>query len=215
MSNTVSEKCGRPFIRAIRPWIILSLLLVRPCQAAVPLQTDTSAQVSEAVSLFPREPKLARKQLIELGPPAFSSILRMIRDDSGLGTIKKTFLIDVIARNKTRESGSALIELLTDSDAYVRGLAVSSLGKRSYRPAVPHLVKMLDDKGVFVTTIKTDPERGEPVLVRDKATEALQTITRMKLGQKDGTADGGRKGESVAAVVAQAACQVNESRSQD
>jgi hypothetical protein len=122
--------------------------------------------------------------LLELGPSAFSSILLMIRGDSGLGTIKKTFLIDVIARSKTRESGSAMIALLTDSDPYVRGLAVSYLGKRRYRPAMAHLVALLDDKGVFVTTIKTDPEREEPELVRDKAIEALEAITRMKLTPK-------------------------------
>jgi hypothetical protein len=157
--------------------VLASALLIYVGVLAVNCQDDLGAQVMQAVSLFPSAPQAARKQLRELGPSAFPYVLQMIRDDGGLGTIKKTFLIDVIARSRTEQSASALIELLTDRDPYVRGLAVSYLGKRKYGAAIPHLVKLLDDKGVFVTRVRTDPDREDPVLVRDKAIEALQAIT--------------------------------------
>lgn len=76
------------------------------------------------------------------------------------------------------------MDLLADSDPYVLGLAVSYLGKRRYRPVIPHLIKLLDDRGVFVTTIQTDPDREEPELVRDKAMEALQAITGTRMDMR-------------------------------
>jgi HEAT repeat protein len=123
------------------------------------------------------QPKAARREFERMGAPAFPHILRAIRDDNGLGPIKKAFLVDVIGKSRTKEAPSALTELLSYSDPFVRGLAVSHLGKRKYKQAIPYLVKLLDDKDVFVTNIKTDPERSEPVLVRDSAMEALQAIT--------------------------------------
>ena len=85
---------------------------------------------------------------------------------------------------RRRRPLSALVELLAESDPYVRGLAISYLCKRRYRAAVPHLIKLLDDRGVFVTTIKTDPDREEPELVRDKAMEALQAITGKRMSMR-------------------------------
>ena len=159
MSNMVINDSARSADRAERLLLSLSMLFVCLSRSALGGQGDLSAQVSKAVNLFSSSPKLARKELRDLGPAAFPYLLRIIREDRGLGTIKKTLRIDAIARDKTGKSASALVDLLADSDPYVRGLAVSYLGKRRYRPAIPHLIKLLD-RGVFVTTIKTDPDRA-------------------------------------------------------
>jgi|GEM_PF-3497096 len=177
MSSIAMHIWGQSSARAMKILIVISVLFISVSQATVGRQNDVSARVSQVVALLPNEPKLARKHLLALGPSAFPYVLRIVREDAGLGMIKKTFLIDVIARSKTKQSGSALIELLTDTDPYVRGLAASYVDKRRYRAAVPHLIKLLDDKGVYVTQLQTDPERHEPVLVRDKVMEALQGIT--------------------------------------
>lgn len=180
----VTHVFARPAHRAMRLSLTLSLLFVCLSPNAFGGQDDLSAQVSKAVGLFSSSPTLARKELKELGPSAFPYLLRIIREDPGLGTIKKTLLIDAIARDETEKGASALVELLAESDPYVRGLAISYLGKRRYRPAISHLIKLLDDRGVFVTTIKTDPYREEPELVRDKAMEALQAITGKRMDRR-------------------------------
>lgn len=177
MSNMVIHVSARPTHRAMRLLLALSILFVCLSSNAFGAQDDLSAQVSKVVGLFSSSPTLGREQLKKLGPAAFPYLLCIIRDDRELGTIKKTLLIDAIARDETEKADSALVELLAESDPYVRGLAISYLGRRRYRPAVPNLIKLLDDRGVFVTTIKTDPYREEPELVRDKAMEALQAIT--------------------------------------
>jgi hypothetical protein len=180
----VTHVFARPAHRAMRLLLTLSLLFLCLSPNAFGGQDDLSAQVSKAVGLFSSSPTLARKELKELGPSAFPYLLRIIREDPGLGTIKKTLLIDAIARDETEKGASALVELLAESDPYVRGLAISYLGKRRYRPAISHLIKLLDDRGIFVTTIKTDPYREEPELVRDKAMEALQAITGKRMDRR-------------------------------
>lgn len=140
-------------------------------------QGDVATRVTRALDLMSHQPKAARRELQRIGAPAFPHILRAIREDDGLGPIKKAFLVDVIGKSRTKEAASALTELLSYSDPFVRGLAVSHVGKRRYKPAIPYLVKLLDDKNVFVTNMQTDPDRNEPVLVRDNAMEALQAIT--------------------------------------
>ena len=125
MSSIAMHIWGQSSARAMKILTVISVLFISVSQATVGRQNDVSARVSQVVALLPNEPKLARKHLLALGPSAFPYVLRIVREDAGLGMIKKTFLIDVIARSKTKQSGSALIELLTDTDPYVRGLAAS------------------------------------------------------------------------------------------
>lgn len=162
---------------SIRALINSSVILLCVGIPAHGFQGEIATRVTRAIDLMSHQPKAARREFERMGAPAFPHILRAIRDDNGLGPIKKAFLVDVIGKSRTKEAASALTEMLSYSDAFVRGLAVSHLGKRRYRPAIPYLVKLLDDRNVFVTNMQTDPDRNEPVLVRDNAMEALQAIT--------------------------------------
>lgn len=157
------------------------LLLFSVCLYPVKGQSDVRAQVSQSVRLIPLQPEVARKKLKRLGPSAFPDILRVISDDSGLGQIKKAFLINVIGGSRTKESGSALTVLLSDSDPFVRGLAVSYFGRRRDKAAIPQIVRLLNDKGIHLTQTRTDPASEESIFVRDKAIEALEAITRKKM----------------------------------
>lgn len=174
MVTTFAHQMSSSRIKALVGASVLLLCMGTPCPG---FQGDVATRVTRAIDLMSHQPKAARRELKKIGAPAFPHILRAIRDDSVLGPIKKAFLIDVIGKSRTQEAASALTELLSYSDAFVRGLAVSHLGKRRYKPAIPYLVHLLDDKEVFVTNMQTDPDRNEPVLVRDNAMEALQAIT--------------------------------------
>lgn len=158
-----------------------SLLLLSVSFHPVIGQNDVSTQVSQAIRLISLEPQVVRKEFRKLGPSAFPHILRAIGSDSGLDPIKKAFLIDVIGRSRAKESARTLIALLSDSDPYVRGLAASYFGRRKDKTAIAQLVRLLDDKGIYATRTRTDPVSEEPILVRDKAIEALEAITRSKM----------------------------------
>lgn len=142
------------------------------------INQDLKDSVRKAVDLpFPKAANESREQLLHFGPPATPFIAEAIRSDSKMNPIKKAFLVDVIVRITGEESVSALITLLSDDDPLLRGLGADSLGKRRSRSAIPNLIRLLSDHGVYKTVAYTDPASEHAVLVRDVAIESLQAVT--------------------------------------
>jgi HEAT repeat protein len=81
------------------------------------------------------------------------------------------------------EVDAALIQLLTDPSARIRGLIAEVLGVRCTRGAVPALVGCLSDTHeTDLVLVRTDLiPRQIPILVRDRAVWALEGITGQSL----------------------------------
>lgn len=75
-----------------------------------------------------------------------------------------------------------MIGFLSESDVYIRGLAVVYLGKRKLKTVIPYLIKLLNDKAVFVTFTTPPPPQVIKITVRDRAIEALESITGIQFG---------------------------------
>lgn len=161
------------------------MLAASVCESAADEpQDDLQAKVSQAISRpFPKEAEASRKQLLALGTPAIPFIAEAVRSSEYLTPIKKVFLIDVMAGIKGQQLGPALVSLLVDDDPLVRGQAAAHLGKQRLKAAIPHLINLLNDRGVYKTTVQTDPAAEQAVLVRDVAIEALQSATGIALAQ--------------------------------
>jgi hypothetical protein len=141
-------------------------------------QDDLKTKVRKIIELpFPKDAEKSRKELRRLGAPAIPYIFTVVESDSQMNPIKKTFLIDVIASFRDESSVSALMDLLSNNDPYVRGLAATHLGEQRSRAALPKLISLLNDRGVYKTVEYTDPSSEQLVLVRDVAIDALQTVT--------------------------------------
>lgn len=169
------RQCSPIFNAAL---ICLALFIVCPAARYQSKQEDLETKVQRAIDLsFPKAAEESRAQLRQIGPAAIPYILRAIESDPKVNPVKKVFLIDVMASITDKASESALIRLLSNTDAYVRGIAASYLGKQKARAAVPSLIKLLNDKEVYKTIVYTDPSSEKPVLVRDAAIEALQSVT--------------------------------------
>jgi len=139
---------------------------------------DLRDSVRKAIDLpFPKDANESREQLLHFGAHATPFIAQTIRSDAKMNPIKKAFLVDVIARITGEESGSALIKLLSDDDPLLRGLGATYLGKRKSSSAIPNLIKLLRDQGVYETVAHNDPASEHAVLVRDVAIESLQAVT--------------------------------------
>jgi HEAT repeat protein len=106
-------------------------------------------------------------------------------------------LLHFIVSTEGPEAESAVASLLTDKSAYLRGQTISylrSFGARKVQQAsLPYLVALLKDTEVWLSgkatrtyLIKPDPTEIEfEFTVRDEAVEALQSITGMKLAEKE------------------------------
>jgi hypothetical protein len=57
------------------------------------------------------------------------------------------------------------------------------LGKRKMRRAIPRMVELLNDEGIYITLTNSDPYRKKDKPVRDVAIEALQSITGKTLAK--------------------------------
>lgn len=158
---------------------LICLLTLSICSAASrEPQDDVKTQVQESIDLpFPKDAHKSRKELEELGAPAIPYILAVVESDSKMNPIKKTFLIDIIASFRNKSSVSALIDLLSNNDPYVRGVATTRLGKKRSRAALPKLISLLNDQEVYKAIEYTDPSSEQLVLVRDVAIDALQSVT--------------------------------------
>lgn len=179
-SRAVSLRPMKSFI------IIIAFFTFVGTATANNVQDNLRDEVLQAINLpFPSEATNTRTQLSALGPPATPFIVEFIAAHENLHPIKKTFLVDIIAAMKGEQADSALLELLSDNDSYVRGLAVTYLGKRKLTSSIPYLIKLLSDKEVYKTINQTDPAAEQDVLVRDVAIEALQATTGVALAHRD------------------------------
>lgn len=158
-----------------------SLVLAKTCDS----QDQLRNKVSQLINLpFPRSAENCRKQLKALGAPAIPYIIEAIRFSANINPIKKDFLADIISSIGGGEANSAFIELLSDSDSHIRGLAASYIGKRRLKSGIPQLINLLNDKGVYKTIVQTDPSIEQDVFVRDVVIESLQSITGITLAHR-------------------------------
>jgi hypothetical protein len=167
--------------------VMIVSLMAASCVIATPrTQGDTESKISEAVALFHNGqiPK-AIAQLRIIGDPAVPAALELLRTDVGSHGATQFLLSGFIASVDGNRANVALLELLSDSSPYLRGLAASSLGRRKLKSAVPQLINLVNDKEVYLTTHVTHPYRNDreepsvdiPTLVRDVTIDALRAIT--------------------------------------
>lgn len=186
--------CSHVTARAIvdswlRTGTTLIVLTFLPFSIASPAGTDQQerdirGKVKDAMALLPNDPQAAVAQLRSLGTSALDYIAEAIQLQPNLTQLQKALLLAVLADNKDEKGDAALIGLLSATDPFIRGSAVSALGRRQYKGAIPFFVKLLDDKETYITRSRTDPYSDESILVRDAAIEALETTTKMILAEK-------------------------------
>ena len=195
----INEKKTRYWILWGLILITLSLYLTVSCFAQADERNDTELRdkIDEAIRLYPKESNAAHKILKDLGNKAIPRILEIIGDDtySQYGFIFKKsrlnpFLLFVIEGGSSDVSESALMSLLKGSDNIMRGMAILSLGTKKSKKAIPCIIELLNDTSPYLSYRITDSEKGEDgilnesVSIRDKAIEALQTITKTVLKPK-------------------------------
>jgi HEAT repeat protein len=181
--------------------MIVTLVATPSIVAATRTQTDTDAKISQAIALFnDREIQKALVLLRSIGDPAVPAAVQLLHTDIGSHGAPQLLLSGFIASVEGSRANAALLELLTDSSPYLRGVAASTVGKRKLKAAVPRLVDLLDDKEVYLITHATHPQgygrepdsADVPTLVRDVAIDALRSITGKTLARaetKDRQAD--------------------------
>jgi len=96
----------------------------------------------------------------------------------------KSALVDMIAEYESTKADAALIELLSHHHPHIRGSAVYWLGVRKSKAALPHLINLLDDTGVYVNTYVSHGDDYD-TLVSDVAIEALQKITKKNFAKNE------------------------------
>ncbi len=163
------------------------------CVIAAPkIQGDIEPKVAEAIVLFRNgQIQKAIAQFREIGDPAVPAARELLQTDVGSRGMPQLLLSGFIASTEGEGANVALVELLSDSSPYLRGVAASSIGKRKLKAAVPQLISLLNDKEVYLTTHVTHPNGYDrepssidvPTLVRDAAIDALQLITGKKLAR--------------------------------
>lgn len=145
-------------------------------------QDTVRDRVMQAINLpFPDQAAGTKALLSELGPKGAPFIAEVVKSRDDLHPIRKTFLIDILASMCGLEVKNAMFGLLADEDPYVRGLTTTYLAKRKLDSAIPHLIKLLDDKEVYKTINQTHPTISQDILIRDVAIDALATITGREL----------------------------------
>jgi hypothetical protein len=156
------------------------------------MQVDLRPRVAEAVAQFHKDPASARSQLQKLGSPAIPFIVERICSGDEKIPVNKVrrdpFLVDIIAKYRTKESDDALMKLLSSKCPNIRGLAATYIGNRRTRSAIPQLINLLGDKEIYLGYIVTHGQDYE-VLVRDVAIDALQKITGKKLATRSNKDD--------------------------
>lgn len=148
-----------------------------PVVAAPGTQNNIETRISEAVALFHnRQIPQAVGKFRGIGDPAVPAVMELLKTDVGSRGMPLLLLTGFFSSTKGARADAALIELLSKESPYLRGFAASLIGKRKLRVAVPHLIKLLDDKEVYITTTSSHyPDMH--TLVRDEAIDALQSIT--------------------------------------
>ena len=150
--------------------------------AALP-QSDLKEKVAEAVNLFLRDRAQAMAQLRALGDPAIPFVLEILQSDQKPIIPVRLALLSFIAEMQGENSNSALMALFSHNESHVRGFATVELGRRKLERAIPKIVGLLNDEGIYMSFMITDPYREEHKLVRDVAIEALQSITGKTLAK--------------------------------
>ena len=179
-----------------RTAVVLALCCVfcAPVCAQAPLehQDDVQSQVSEVIQLLQsRKYKEAEAKLRASGAQAIPLMLQIAREEerSPASSIILHFIVSI----ESREAESAVIELLSDKSAYLRGFTISCLrsfgARKVQHAALPHLIGLLRDTELWLSGkasrgyyVKPDPTMVEfKYSVRGEAIEALQQITGIKL----------------------------------
>lgn len=160
-------------------------------------QGDVESRIAEAVALYHnKQISQAVTKFREIGEPAVPAVMELLKTAISSGGMPMLILTGFFSATTGQQVDMALIELLSSESPYVRGFAAISLGQRKLRIAVPQLIKLLEDKGIYLTrnTISHLYTRGNKdaevvveenhILVRDKAVEALESITGLRLAKK-------------------------------
>jgi len=165
-----------------------------PVCASAPLerQDDVQSHVNEVILLLEgRKYKEAEAKLRVLGAPAIPLVLPIVRKEerSPASSIILHFIVSI----ESGEAESAVIELLSNESAYLRGFTISYLrsfgARKVQQAALPHLIGLLHDTEIWLSGkasrgyyVKPDPTMVEfKYSVRGEAIEALQQITGIKL----------------------------------
>ncbi len=146
-------------------------VLVRDDAVAAPDPRASQAEVEEQ-----------REQGAVLGGEALqddavAQLVRILWCQDDLGVPGRRFLISVIEGIGGPVARGGLRQLLGHWDPNVRGESAAGLGRSRAKEAMPALLGLLDDEAVYLTRVSTDPHAEDPILVRDKAVEALEAIT--------------------------------------
>jgi hypothetical protein len=154
------------------------------------------SKVEEAMTLYRNgQTEQAQEVFREIGDPASPHVAELFSQRLAHSGVIDMPLFNIIAATKGDKSDAALIGFLSHENSYVRGLTASFLGKRRTEAAIPYLISLLADKGVylngrlrsgrFMVDEKGNVDVGgswkPPTLVMDEVIKALELITGLKL----------------------------------
>jgi hypothetical protein len=162
---------------------LLSSLILVPVNGQS--QEDMKVKTDEALKVFNKNIPQGLARLRELGAPAVPYVLDYIRTTDR--PLLKIVLLSFVSSANGKEADEAILSLLNEKDPNLRGYAASSVGTRKLKAAVPRLAELLQDREVYMHVVVNDGVDYD-VLIRDKAIEALESITGLileKKGSKD------------------------------
>jgi hypothetical protein len=127
----------------------------------------------------------AREALLALGEAAIEPAEEALAREQQATPPRQAFLVGILGSLRSPNSNRALGRLLADRRPLVRANASSALGRNHVACAVPHLIRLLDDRVEYGQEVSTDPHRERGLTVGTAASKALQTITGLH-GKTDG-----------------------------
>src|SRR5262249_54229287 len=102
-----------------------------------------------------RNPAEKRTKLLALGEASIGPVVAAL-DDPG-SAIRIVILLDILTSLHSRAANKALAHLLQNMDPRVRAYASSALSLSHEVCAVPQLVRLLDDNGVYAVDASSHP----------------------------------------------------------
>jgi HEAT repeats len=157
-------------------WTLVTLLLASG-QPAATSGDDVGNDVVAAFSAYPASPDRARRELLAVGGKGVPHLVRMLWCQDELAVPAGRFLLGVIEGIQAPEANRGLRALLSHPDPNLRGESAAALGRRKAAEAMIALLDLLDDEAVYALEVRTHPRTETPILVCDKAVEALEAIT--------------------------------------